>query len=80
MLLVLQIRAYFRSDINQQEICYTSISISQTLSQNILKFTFRSGYVPGEHIGFNAEIENLSNREMTSSFLNLVEIIKYKSR
>ena len=30
-------------------------------------------------IGFNAEVENLSNREMNKSTLKLVEIVKYKA-
>jgi len=39
----------------------------------------RAGYVPGEFIGFSAEVENLSNRDMSSSFLNLVETVKYRA-
>ena len=29
-------------------------------------------------IGFNAEVDNLSNREMNRSTLQLVEIVKFK--
>ena len=39
----------------------------------------RTGYVPGEMIGFNAEVDNLSNRNMTGSFLNLVEVVTYRA-
>jgi len=39
----------------------------------------RTGYVPGEFIGFNAEVENLSKRRMKSSSLKLKEIVKYKT-
>ena len=30
-------------------------------------------------IGFNAEVDNLSNRNMTGSFLNLVEVVTYRA-
>ena len=39
----------------------------------------RTGYVPGEIIGFNAEVENSSDRLMNGSFLNLVEVVTYKA-
>lgn len=39
----------------------------------------RTGYVPGEFIGFNAEVENLSNRRMKSSSLKLYEIVTFKA-
>jgi hypothetical protein len=39
--------------------------------------TDRTGYVPGELIGFAAEVDNQSNREMSGSFLNLVEVVTY---
>lgn len=39
----------------------------------------RTGYVPGEMIGFNAEVDNLSNRDMSGSFLNLVEVVTYRA-
>ena len=39
---------------------------------------FRSGYVPGEVIGFRAEVENLSRRDMKRSILQLLEIVTYK--
>ena len=29
-------------------------------------------------IGFNAEVDNLSNRNMSGSFLNLVEVVTYR--
>ena len=30
-------------------------------------------------IGFNAEVDNLSNRNMSGSFLNLVEVVTYRA-
>ena len=42
--------------------------------------TFRTGYVPGEMIGFNAEIDNQSNRDMRSSKLSLIEHVTYITR
>ena len=30
-------------------------------------------------IGFNAEVDNLSNRNMKGSFLNLVEVVTYRA-
>ena len=54
-------------------LCCKSGPISAVIATN------RSGYVPGEMIGFNAEVENLSNREMNKSTLKLVEIVKYKA-
>jgi len=41
--------------------------------------TNRTGYVPGELIGFNAEVDNQANKEMTGSFLNLVEVVTFKT-
>ena len=42
--------------------------------------TFRTGYVPGEIIGFNAEIDNQSNRDMRSSKLSLIKHVTYVTR
>ena len=39
----------------------------------------RTGYVPGEMIGFNAEVDNLSNRNMDGSYLNLVEVVTFRA-
>ena len=36
------------------------------------------GYVPGEKIYFNAEVENLSRKTMHGSKFQLIEVIKYK--
>ena len=38
---------------------------------------YRTGYVPGEMIGFNAEMDNKSSRTMNGSKLQLVEHICY---
>ena len=38
----------------------------------------RMGYVPGEKIYFNAEVENLSRKTMHGSKFQLIEVIKYK--
>ena len=54
-------------------LCCKSGPITATIHSN------RSGYVPGEMIGFNAEVDNLSNRDMKSSFLNLVEVVTYRA-
>jgi len=54
-------------------LCCKSGPISAIIATN------RSGYVPGEMIGFNAEVDNLSNREMNRSTLQLVEIVKFKA-
>jgi len=35
--------------------------------------------VPGELIGFSAEVDNQSTREMSGSFLNLVEVVTYRT-
>ena len=39
-------------------LCCKSGPISAVITSN------RAGYVPGEMIGFNAEVDNLSNRNM----------------
>jgi len=39
--------------------------------------TDRQGYVPGELIGFSAEVDNQSDRLMTKSYLHLVEVVTY---
>merc|ERR1711971_1220350 len=54
-------------------LCCKSGPITAEITSN------RAGYVPGEMIGFNAEVENLSNRMMEGSFLNLVEIVEYRA-
>jgi len=54
-------------------LCCTSGPISAEIS------TDRSGYVPGEVIGFRAEVENLSRRDMKRSILQLLEIVTYKA-
>jgi len=54
-------------------LCCKSGPISAVITTN------RTGYVPGELIGFGAEVDNQANREMTGSFLNLVEIVTYKT-
>ena len=54
-------------------LCCKSGPITATIHSN------RTGYVPGEMIGFNAEVDNLSNRDMSSSFLNLVEVVTYRA-
>jgi len=54
-------------------LCCKSGPISAVITSN------RAGYVPGEMIGFNAEVDNLSNRNMKGSFLNLVEIVEYRA-
>ena len=54
--------------------CCKSGPINAAIASN------RTGYVPGEFIGFSAEVDNMSNRDMDGSFLNLVEIVKYKAR
>jgi len=53
--------------------CCKSGPISAVITTN------RTGYVPGELIGFNAEVDNQANREMTGSFLNLVEVVTFKT-
>ena len=40
----------------------------------------RTGYVPGEKIDFSAEVENLSDKRMESSSLELVQIVTYKGK
>ena len=54
-------------------LCCKSGPITATIHSN------RTGYVPGEMIGFNAEVDNLSNRDMSSSSLNLVEEVTYRA-
>ena len=54
-------------------LCCKSGPISAVITTN------RAGYVPGEFIGFSAEVDNLSNRKMNGSFLNLVETVTYKA-
>ena len=46
-------------------LCCKSGPITAVISSN------RAGYVPGEMIGFNAEVENLSNRMMEVGFDNV---------
>ena len=41
--------------------------------------TDRTGYVTGETIRFNAEVENLSSNDLNSVLLNLVEEVTYKT-
>merc|ERR1712062_227340 len=41
--------------------------------------TNRTGYVSGETIYFNAEVENLSSRDINSVFLSLVEVVTFKT-
>jgi len=53
--------------------CCKSGPISAVITTN------RTGYVPGELIGFSAEVDNQANKEMTGSFLNLVEVVTYKT-
>ena len=38
------------------------------IKKNVLT-NFRTGYVPGEMIGFNAEMDNQSDRQMNGSTL-----------
>ena len=52
-------------------LCCKSGPISAVITTN------RTGYVPGELIGFNAEVDNQANKEMTGSFLNLVEVVTF---
>lgn len=54
-------------------LCCKSGPISAVITTN------RTGYVPGELIGFNAEVDNQANKEMTGSFLNLVEVVTFKT-
>jgi len=52
-------------------LCCKSGPISATVTTN------RTGYVPGEQIGFTAEVDNKSTRAMDSSFLSLIETVTY---
>eukprot|EP00092_Neocalanus_flemingeri_P038523 GFUD01041941.1.p1 GENE.GFUD01041941.1~~GFUD01041941.1.p1 ORF type:complete len:441 (+),score=97.82 GFUD01041941.1:135-1457(+) len=54
-------------------LCCKSGPISAVMTTN------RTGYVPGELIGFCAEVDNQANKEMTGSFLNLVEVVTFKT-
>ena len=38
---------------------------------------YRTGFVPGEIIGFQAEVDNKSNEDMEGSELKLLEHIRY---
>ena len=44
---------------------------------DITIYIYRTGYVPGEMIGFNAEVNNQSNRELKGSSLRLLEHVRY---
>ena len=44
---------------------------------DITIYICRTGYVPGEMIGFNAEVNNQSNRELKGSSLRLLEHVRY---
>jgi len=54
-------------------LCCRSGPISALIATN------RTGFVPGELIGFSAEVDNQSTREMSGSFLNLVEVVTYRT-
>jgi len=54
-------------------LCCRSGPISALIATN------RTGFVPGEMIGFSAEVDNQSTREMSGSFLNLVEVVTYRT-
>ena len=56
---------------NHKALCCTSGLISAIIRTN------RSGYVPGEMIGFNAEVDNKSRKTMNQSKLQLVQHIHY---
>ena len=54
-------------------LCWKSDPITANLHTN------RTGYVSGEMIKFNVEVENLSNRDMDGTFLSLKEVVIYKT-
>jgi len=54
-------------------LCWKSGPITATLHLN------RTGYVSGEMIKFNVEVENLSSRDMESTFLSLQEVVIFKT-
>ena len=47
---------------------YQMKTAKMSFKKNVLS-NFRTGYVPGEMIGFNAEMDNQSDRQMNGSTL-----------
>ena len=58
---------------NLGSLCWKSGPITASLHTN------RTGYVSGELVQFSVEVENLADEEMDSTFLKLVEVVKFKA-